>query len=146
MICKLRFPLQNGDIRVNEFLVELFNSTPVLLLKLLSVDYKYFAYIIYLDWRIVISMTFLQGWVNKTDLKICHTGAIKLLSKRIEDYEKFININISHQSSYFLILILCCKIISNYWITYFIIWIFHFNCTPKISLLKKIKWHKTKTA
>lgn len=139
MICKLRFPLQNGDIRVNEFLVELFNSTPVLLLKLLSVDYKYFAYIIYLDWRIVISMTFLQGWVNKTDLKICHTGAIKLLSKRIEDYEKFININISHQSSYFLILILCCKIISNYWITYFIIWIFHFNCTQKISLLKKNK-------
>lgn len=146
MICKLRFPLQNGDIRVNEFLVELFNITPVLLLKLLSVDYKHFAYIIYLDWRIVISMTFLQGWVNKTDLKICHTGAIKLLSKCIEDYEKFININISQQSSYFLILILCCKIISNYWITYFIIWIFHFNCTKKLVYLKKIKWHKTKTA
>lgn len=57
-----------------------FCIVPIWLLKFLSVGYKYCTYIIYLDWRIVASMILSQGWVNKIDLEVCHTRAMKLLS------------------------------------------------------------------
>lgn len=49
------------------------------LLTYLSVDYKYFAYIICLVERLWTQWLSSKD-VNKIDLEICHTGAMKLLS------------------------------------------------------------------